>query len=215
MLTDHVTCLDGLDDGPLRDSVGRTWSRSSPSRARRSPCSAPPRRSGRLAEAVDRFPSWLTARDRTLLDAGAGAVQADVVVAKDGSGKYTTIKEAVDAAPDGGKSRYVIYVKKGVYKENLEVGKTKRVLMIVGDGMDQTVITGSRNVVDGSTTFNSATLGDALDRRLRLCLSLLSEIRTHSIYDTTTISQTASLLCIIQPFQKGNHNMIIPERWRA
>jgi pectinesterase len=212
-----VTCLDGLDDGPLRDSVG---AHLEPLKSLASASLAVLSAAGRgardvLAEAVDRFPSWLTARDRTLLDAGAGAVQADVVVAKDGSGKYTTIKEAVDAAPDGGKSRYVIYVKKGVYKENLEVGKTKRVLMIVGDGMDQTVITGSRNVVDGSTTFNSATLGDALDRRLRLCLSLLSEIRTHSIYDTTTISQTASLLCIIQPFQKGNHNMIIPERWRA
>ena len=70
------------------------------------------------------------------------------------------MKEAVDAAPDGGKSRYVIHVKKGVYKENVEVGKKKRELMIVGDGMDATVITGSRNVVDGATTFNSATLGE-------------------------------------------------------
>ncbi|BAD53265.1 putative pectin esterase [Oryza sativa Japonica Group] len=160
VLTDHVTCLDGLDDGPLRDSVG---AHLEPLKSLASASLAVLSAAGRgardvLAEAVDRFPSWLTARDRTLLDAGAGAVQADVVVAKDGSGKYTTIKEAVDAAPDGGKSRYVIYVKKGVYKENLEVGKTKRVLMIVGDGMDQTVITGSRNVVDGSTTFNSATL---------------------------------------------------------
>ena len=85
------------------------------------------------------------------------------MVAQDGSGKFRTLKEAVDAAPDGGKSRYVIYVKKGVYKdkENVEVGKKKRELMIVGDGMDATVITGSRNVVDGATTFNSATLGDA------------------------------------------------------
>jgi pectinesterase len=54
----------------------------------------------------------------------------------------------------------VIYVKKGVYKENIEVGKKKRELMIIGDGMDATVITGSRNVVDGASTFNSATLGE-------------------------------------------------------
>uniref|UniRef100_A0A0E0JPP4 Pectinesterase n=1 Tax=Oryza punctata TaxID=4537 RepID=A0A0E0JPP4_ORYPU len=160
VLTDHVTCLDGLDDGPLRDSVG---AHLEPLKSLASASLAVLNAAGGgardvLAEAVDRFPSWLTARDRTLLEAGAGAVQADVVVAQDGSGKYTTIKEAVDAAPDGGKSRYVIYVKKGVYKENLEVGKKKRELMIVGDGMDQTVITGSRNVVDGSTTFNSATL---------------------------------------------------------
>ncbi|KAJ6292268.1 hypothetical protein OIU78_024446 [Salix suchowensis] len=30
--------------------------------------------------------------------------------------------------------------------------------MLVGDGMDSTIITGSLNVVDGSTTFNSATV---------------------------------------------------------
>jgi hypothetical protein len=54
-------------------------------------------------------------------------------------------------------------------------GKKKRELMIVSDGMDATVITGSRNVVDGSTTFNSATLGeDASFWSSFLFLSLLS-----------------------------------------
>ncbi|KAL6201010.1 hypothetical protein ACLB2K_024725 [Fragaria x ananassa] len=85
-------------------------------------------------------------------------VEANVVVAKDGSGKYKSVKEAVAAAPDKSTTRYVIYVKKGTYKENVEVVKNKKNLMIVGDGMDTTIITGSLNVVDGSTTFNSATL---------------------------------------------------------
>jgi len=53
-------------------------------------------------------------------------------------------------------------VKKGKYKENVEVGKSKKNVMIVGDGMDSTIITGSLNVVDGSTTFKSATLGTHL-----------------------------------------------------
>ncbi|KAM0887811.1 hypothetical protein ACQ4PT_028757 [Festuca glaucescens] len=164
VITDHVTCLDGLNDQPLRDAVGAHLE-SLKSLASASLALLNAVGSGAaaedvlLAEAVDEFPSWVPARDRTLLE-GAGAVQADEVVAKDGSGRYKTVKEAVDAAPDGGKSRYVIYVKKGVYKENVEVGKKKRELMIVGDGMDATVITGSCNVVDGSTTFNSATLGE-------------------------------------------------------
>ncbi|KAL5227282.1 hypothetical protein ABZP36_015547 [Zizania latifolia] len=160
VLTDHVTCLDGLGDGPLRDSVG---AHLEPLKSLASASLAVLNAGGGardlLAEVVDSFPSWVPAGDRVLLAAApADAAQANVVVAKDGSGKYKTIKEAVDAAPDGGNSRYVIYVKKGVYKENLEVGKKKRELMIVGDGMDQTVITGSLNVVDGATTFNSATL---------------------------------------------------------
>ncbi|KAF3666898.1 Pectinesterase [Capsicum annuum] len=54
--------------------------------------------------------------------------------------------------------RYMIYVKKGIYEEKVEVTKKKINLIIVGDGMYSTIITGSLNVVDGSTTFRSATL---------------------------------------------------------
>ncbi|KAF7024169.1 hypothetical protein CFC21_036549 [Triticum aestivum] len=168
VLTDHVTCLDGLDDGPPRDAVGAQLeplkSLASASLAVLNAVGSGTAAADVLAEVVDELPSWVPTADRALLEGSrAGAVQADVVVAKDGSGKYKTVQAAVDAAPDRGKSRYVIYVKKGVYKENLEVGKKKRELMIVGDGMDATVITGSRNVVDGATTFNSATLAVAAD----------------------------------------------------
>ncbi|TVU34852.1 hypothetical protein EJB05_16706, partial [Eragrostis curvula] len=169
VLTDYATCMDDLDDGPLRDAVG---ARLEPLKSLTSASLAVLNavRSGRkrsagdvVAEVFDMFPLWVPARDRAILEAAGAVTAADVVVAKDGSGNFTTVKEAVDAAPDGGKSRYVIYVKKGVYKENIEVGRKKRELMIVGDGMDATVITGSRNKVDGSTTFNSATLAVAGD----------------------------------------------------
>lgn len=110
------------------------------------------------------LPSWITSRDRRLLSASSVdvAINANVVVAKDGTGKYKTVKEAIDSAPNKGTSRYVIYVKKGTYKENVAVGTSKTNIMLVGDGMDQTVITGSLNVVDGATTFNSATVGKDL-----------------------------------------------------
>lgn len=166
-LTYYSTCVDGVGEMPLRDAVGALLE---PLKSLVSASLAvlnggsPGSVEDVLAEVVgaDTFPSWVPVRDRVLMEQGAGGVKAaDVVVAQDGSGKYRTLKEAVDAAPEGGKSRYVIYVKKGVYKENVEVGKKKRELMIVGDGMDATVITGSLNVVDGATTFNSATLGDA------------------------------------------------------
>ncbi|KQK10126.1 pectinesterase [Brachypodium distachyon] len=171
VLTDHVTCLDGLDDDdqPLRDVVGAHLeplkSLASASLAVLNTVSSDDARDVlQLAEAVDGFPSWVPTRDRALLEGGGErAVEADVVVAKDGSGRYKTVKEAVDAAPENKGRRYVIRVKKGVYKENVEVGRKKRELMIVGDGMDATVITGSRNVVDGATTFNSATLAVAGD----------------------------------------------------
>ncbi|MQL88987.1 hypothetical protein Taro_021554 [Colocasia esculenta] len=53
----------------------------------------------------------------------------------------------------------MIYVKQGTYDEIVRLGSSKTYVMIVGDGMNKTIITGSLNVVDGSTTFNSATLG--------------------------------------------------------
>lgn len=105
------------------------------------------------------YPSWVRRSDKKLLGVSGSEVTANVVVAKDGSGNFTTVAEAVASAPDKGKKRYVIYVKEGVYEEIVEVGKKKKNVMIVGDGMNSTVITGSLNVFDGNTTFRSATLG--------------------------------------------------------
>ncbi|XP_010273802.1 PREDICTED: pectinesterase/pectinesterase inhibitor PPE8B [Nelumbo nucifera] len=103
------------------------------------------------------FPAWMKGSDRRLLQAPAGGVSADAVVAQDGTGQFTSVMDAVLAAPDYSERRYVIYVKRGVYKENVEIKKKKWNLMIVGDGMDVTIISGSRNFVDGWTTFRSAT----------------------------------------------------------
>jgi pectinesterase len=164
VLTNHVTCLDGLEGS---DSA---WTSMEPglkdllSRAKTSLAMlvaiSPMKTKVMIDEPLyGEFPSWVTGSDRRLLQALPKEIKANVVVAKDGSGKYKTVKEAVASAPNNGKTRYVIYVKKGTYKENVEVGKSKKNVMIVGDGMDSTIITGSLNVVDGSTTFNSATVG--------------------------------------------------------
>lgn len=165
VLSNHVTCLDGLNlQGPVRFSIEPVL-KDLIARARASLAilvEVSPEKDGLLWPLKGEFPSWVTSRDRKLLQALPGDVKANVVVAKDGSGNYKTVKEAVASAPNDGKTRYVIYVKKGTYKENVEVGKSKKNVMLVGDGMDSTIITGSLNVVDGSTTFNSATLGNHL-----------------------------------------------------
>lgn len=103
----------------------------------------------------DGFPEWLSVGDRKLLQSTAS--QANVVVAQDGSGNYQTIGQAVKAAPQKSSKRYVIYVKAGVYKETVNIPNTMPNLMFIGDGIDQTVVTGSKNVQDGSTTYGSAT----------------------------------------------------------
>ncbi|KAL8153019.1 hypothetical protein V2J09_010779 [Rumex salicifolius] len=89
--------------------------------------------------------------------------KAHVVVARDGSGTYTTIKAAVDdlssklIRAEGETSRVIVYIKAGVYTEKVEIGRRMKNLMFVGDGIDKTIITGHRNYVDGYTTLSSAT----------------------------------------------------------
>ncbi|KAE9593800.1 putative pectinesterase [Lupinus albus] len=83
-----------------------------------------------------------------------------VVVSGDGSGNFTTINDAVEVAPnntDVGNGYFVIFITEGVYKEYVSIPKKKKNLMLIGEGINRTIITGDHNVVDGFTTFNSAT----------------------------------------------------------
>lgn len=104
------------------------------------------------------YPSWLKVRDRKLLQQGNG-VSANVTVAADGTGNFTRVMDAVMAAPDYSTNRYIIYVKRGVYLENVEIKKKKWNLALIGDGLNLTVISGNRSFIDGWTTFRSATFG--------------------------------------------------------
>lgn len=162
VLTNHVTCMDGLDGPAL--SIMEPNLKHLISRARISLAimvTLAPSKADVLEPLYGKLPSWVTSRDRKLLETLPNAmINADVVVAKDGSGNYKTINEAVASAPNNGKARFTIYVKSGTYIEKVEIGKAKKNVMLTGDGMDKTIITGSLNVVDGSTTFNSATVGN-------------------------------------------------------
>ncbi|XXG81836.1 hypothetical protein AAC387_Pa09g2395 [Persea americana] len=91
----------------------------------------------------------------------SSTVAADIVVAIDGSENYKTISEAVAASVKvrNGTKRFVIHVKASVYSENAEITKSTKNLMFIGDGNDSTIVTGSKNVHDGSSTFNSLTFG--------------------------------------------------------
>ncbi|KAF8401172.1 hypothetical protein HHK36_014476 [Tetracentron sinense] len=112
------------------------------------------------------WPHWLSGADRRLLQSSSATTTPDVVVAADGSGDYETVSAAVAAAPEKSSKRYIIKINAGVYRENVEVPKKKTNLMFVGDGRTNTIITASRNVVDGSTTFHSATVAVVGERFL-------------------------------------------------
>ncbi|KAI4378119.1 hypothetical protein MLD38_015647 [Melastoma candidum] len=108
------------------------------------------------------FPSWVPSHDRKLLQSGSLATaQANLVVAKDGSGNFTRIQEALNEAAKRTttSSRFIIYVKSGVYREIIEVAYNNNNIMLIGEGVKNTIITGGRSVNGGYTTYSSATAG--------------------------------------------------------
>ncbi|KAK9060949.1 hypothetical protein SSX86_018129 [Deinandra increscens subsp. villosa] len=70
----------------------------------------------------------------------------NVVVAQDGSGNFRTVQEAVNSA--GNRKwgeRYVIYVKSGVYDEQVIIPREVNFITIFGDGINKTIITGNKH----------------------------------------------------------------------
>ncbi|CAA3001663.1 pectinesterase pectinesterase inhibitor 22 [Olea europaea subsp. europaea] len=118
----------------------------------------PPRNSTATEHETTDFPRWMTDGDKELLASRPNGIHADAIVALDGTGRYRSINQAVFDAPSYSNRRYVIYVKKGVYKENIDMKKKKTNIMLVGDGIGATVITGSRNFMQGWTSFRTATV---------------------------------------------------------
>lgn len=119
--------------------------------------------SRRLLEMDDEgLPTWFSGADRKLLaavDSGT-AGQPNAVVAKDGSGKFKTVKEAIDSYPAKGQTgRFTIYVKAGIYDEYITIPKKSSNILIYGDGPAKTIITGHKNFVDGVKTMQTATFG--------------------------------------------------------
>lgn len=68
-------------------------------------------------------------------------IKADIIVAKDGSGNFTTVQEAINSIPDGNKSWIVIFVKSGTYKEKIKVEATKSFIKLIGEDAKTTILT--------------------------------------------------------------------------
>jgi pectinesterase len=111
------------------------------------------------------YPTWLiSGGDRKqLLQTPRKDVKPHAVVAKDGSGQYKSINEAIRNMPIKETGLYVIYVKAGVYDEIVRVEKNKNNLFIYGDGPLKTIVTGdrSKNITHYSTS-DSATFGELI-----------------------------------------------------
>lgn len=188
LLTNQQTCLDGLQETSSSWSVknGVSTPLSNDTKLYRVSLSlftkgwVPKQKKGKVVKARKHLPFgngrlplkmssqnrklYESVSNRKLLDTGNDQVEVSdiVTVNQDGSGNFTTINDAIAVAPnntDGSNGYFVIYIQAGVYEEYVSIAKNKKYLMMIGDGINQTVITGNRSVVDGWTTFNSATFG--------------------------------------------------------
>ncbi|XP_059317037.1 pectinesterase-like [Lycium ferocissimum] len=104
----------------------------------------------------DGYPTWFPAADRKLL---ADSPTPNAVVAKDGSGQYKSVAEAIKAYPDKHQGKYIVYVKAGEYNEQVIIDKKKPNVFIYGDGAGKTIITSDKNVyIAKYSTQDSATV---------------------------------------------------------
>ena len=188
ILTNQQTCADGLQaaaaaawsvrDGlavPMANSTKfysvalslftRAWVPATKRSSRGSAAANKPPHHGHGRGLFDATDDEMVRRMALEGAAAAVPVVGEVTVDQSGAGNYTTVGDAVAAAPSnlaGSSGYFVIRVAAGVYEENVVVPKSKKYVMMIGDGIGQSIITGNRSVVDGWTTFNSATFGKRL-----------------------------------------------------
>ncbi|KAG7596686.1 Pectinesterase inhibitor domain [Arabidopsis suecica] len=162
VLTSYITCIDEIGEGAYKRRVEPKLE-DLISRARIALAlfiSISPRDNTELISVIPNSPSWLFHVDKKDLYLNAEALKkiADVVVAKDGTGKYSTVNAAIAAAPQHSQKRFVIYIKTGIYDEIVVIENTKPNLTLIGDGQDLTIITGNLSASNVRRTFNTATV---------------------------------------------------------
>lgn len=93
----------------------------------------------------------------SLLTYKVEAVSYDIVVAKDGSGNYTTVQAAINSVPSNKATRTTIYIKNGTYKEKINISSSKINISLIGQSKAGTILTYN----DAASTPNSSggTLG--------------------------------------------------------
>jgi len=78
---------------------------------------------------------------RTVFSAESKKSNTVMIVAKDGSGHYTTVQDAFNAIPQNNTNPVTIYIRNGVYKEKLRLDSAKRFVTLLGEDKFNTILT--------------------------------------------------------------------------
>ncbi|MBU3178676.1 pectin esterase [Clostridium estertheticum] len=87
----------------------------------------------------------------------ASAYAANITVSKDGTGDYKTIKAALDSIPANNSSEKIIFVKNGIYEEQVTISKP--FITIIGESKQNTILT--YHTANGDSKPNGGTYGSA------------------------------------------------------
>lgn len=85
----------------------------------------------------------------------------NVTVATDGGGNFGTISEAISQIPVNRNDPYVVLIKAGTYNEAISIGQNKSNLVLIGEGMDKTIIQFNKSAKTAGSTSDSAAVGNA------------------------------------------------------
>lgn len=101
----------------------------------------------------------------------------DVLVAKDGSGNYTSVQAAITAAPTNRTTPWRIFIKKGKYVETVVIPSNKPFMQLIGENMAETIISydnysGKANPAGG--TYGTSTCGTMIINAADVMLMNLS-----------------------------------------
>lgn len=77
----------------------------------------------------------------TLFSNACYALDYDLIVAKDGSGDYSTVQQAIDAVPSFRAKQTKIYIKNGIYKEKIVLSEIKKNIVLIGEDKFHTILT--------------------------------------------------------------------------
>ncbi len=68
----------------------------------------------------------------------------DAIVATDGTGDYTSVQAAIDAAPEGRATPWLIFIKNGEYYGHIDIPANKPYLHFIGQERDKVILTHDR-----------------------------------------------------------------------
>lgn len=81
-----------------------------------------------------------------------------IVVDKNGSGQFRSVQAAIDSVPTGGKTHYILQIKKGQYYEKILIPASKPNISLIGESVNNTILTyNDSNKTAGGTTKSAST----------------------------------------------------------